>query len=649
MIRHKFLLLLIALIIGININAQITAPDKDFINEISNTDAINHSSLYKGTKTFVGQNYDLKYHRFNWEIDPAVLYIKGSVTSYFKTTQSNINQIGFELVYSMDVDSVVYHNNPLTFTHDTFDVITINLATSLGSGILDSITVYYKGIPGVGSGFGAFILDTHLITPIIWTLSEPYGTKEWWPCKNDLSDKIDSIDIIVKTPNAYRAASNGLLVSEISQGNNKIYYWKHRYPIAAYLIAVAVTNYSVYSDYVPTANDSIEILNYVFPENLSSAQSQTPSLIKPFQLFNNLFGLYPFHKEKYGHAQFGWGGGMEHQTMSFMGGFGYELVAHELAHQWFGDYITCANWHDIWLNEGFATYLTGLCYENLDSTFGYWDIWKQGKIDHVTSSTGGSVYVNDTTSVWRVFNGRLSYSKGAMVLHMLRWTVGDSAFFSGMNNYLYDQNLAFGIATTDDFKNHLEASSNMNLTEFFDDWLYNQGYPTYQINIDYLPGGIMDVTIYQTQSHSSVNFFEMPVAIQFKNSWADTTIIFDNTFSGQNYLVNPGFYPDTMIYDPEKWIVSASDTMIVGIKEIKTIPDISISPNPTKNKISIVAGNYEINKIELINSSGATHNIPINKFNFERFEIDLSEFKSGVYFLRINFDEGIITEKIIKL
>ncbi|MCF8295937.1 MAG: T9SS type A sorting domain-containing protein [Saprospiraceae bacterium] len=640
---------LVFVIIANVVNAQISAPDKNFINEISNTDAINHSARYKGSKTFVGENYDLKYHRFYWEIDPAVLYIKGSVTSYFKTLHANVNQIEFELVYEMDVDSIIYHHNNLTFTHDTFDVVTINLGTSLGSGVLDSLTIYYKGVPGAGSGFGAFIKDTHGSTPIIWTLSQPYGTKEWWPCKNDLSDKIDSIDVIVKTPNAYRAASNGLLVNEITVGSDKIYHWKHRYPIATYLIAVAVTNYSVYSDYVPTTNDSIEILNYVFPENLSSAQSQTSGLIKPFQLYNQLFGLYPFHKEKYGHAQFGWGGGMEHQTMSFMGGFSYELVVHELAHQWFGDYITCANWHDIWLNEGFATYLTGLCYENLDTTFGYWDIWKQGKIDHVTSYPDGSVYVYDTTSVWRVFSGRLSYSKGAMVLHMLRWTIGDSAFFSGIRNYLNDQNLAFGIAETKDLKSHLEASSNKNLTEFFDDWLYNEGYPIYQINIDYLSGGIMDVTINQTQSHSSVSFFEMPVPIQFKNSLNDTSIIFDNTFSGQNFLINLGFTPDMIIFDPDNWIVSKLDTLIIGVKEIKLIPDISVLPNPTTNKIYIESGKFEINKIELINSLGSTHNIPVNKFNFGRLEIDLSEFESGVYFLRLNIDEGILTKKIIKL
>ena len=236
-----------------------------------------------------------------------------------------------------------------------------------------------------------------------------------------------------------------------------------------------------------------------------------------------------------------------------------------------------------------------------------------------------------------------------MVLHMLRWTIGDSAFFGGIKNYLNDQNLAYGIAETKDLKNHLETSSNKNLNEFFDDWFYNQGYPSYQINIDYLPGDTMDIAISQTQSHSSVSFFEMPIPIKFKDNYNDTIIIFDNTFSGQNFLVHLGFTPDTIIFDPEKWIVSRNDTMIVGLNKSFSTPDISITPNPTRDKIIIETKDYEINKIELINSFGVAHNIPINNTNFERLEIDLSKFTAGLYFLRVDFDKGVFIEKLIKL
>jgi len=200
-------------------------------------------------------------------------------------------------------------------------------------------------------------------------------------------------------------------------------------------VAIAVTNYAEYSDWLELEDGrKIEILNFVYPENLEKAKTETPVTAEMIALYNRLIGEYPFADEKYGHAQFGWGGGMEHQTMSFMYNFGFELVAHELAHQWFGDYITCGSWQDIWLNEGFATYLSGLVYENLLDGY-WWPQFKKLNVERIVSQPGGSVYVKDTTNIETIFSGRLSYSKGAWILHMLRWTLGDEAFFEGMKSY----------------------------------------------------------------------------------------------------------------------------------------------------------------------------------------------------------------------
>ncbi|NJO89138.1 MAG: M1 family metallopeptidase [Chloroflexia bacterium] len=316
-------------------------------------------------------------------------------------------------------------------------------------------------------------------------------------------DKADSIDLVIIHPTTYKAAGNGKLISENVINGKMHTHWKHRHPITAYLVAFAVTNYSTYSDYVPMDDgDPIEILNYVYPEDLSYAKVNTPATIEIMQLYNRLFITYPYRDEKYGHAQFGWGGGMEHQTMSFMVNFGFGLIAHELAHQWFGDYITCNSWKNIWLNEGFATYCESLTHE-----FGLsgenWANWKRNEINYITEEPGGSLFVNDTTSENAIFSGRLSYAKGGMVLHMLRGEVGDTAFFRGIRNYLQDEKLANAFASTENLQAHMEGESGKDLDYFFKDWVYGQGYPSYSFYWGQDENGIGTIKITQTQSHSS--------------------------------------------------------------------------------------------------------------------------------------------------
>ncbi|MBN1984727.1 MAG: hypothetical protein JW761_00420, partial [Prolixibacteraceae bacterium] len=211
--------------------------------------------------------YDLIYQRMEWNIDPTEKYIQGEITSYFKSSVSNLSEIEFDLADGLLVDSVVQNGKTVQFVH-TQNRIQIALQTALQKAGIDSLTVFYRGVPR-DSGFGSFVKSAHEGVPIIWTLSEPYGAMEWWPCKQSLSDKIDSVDIVVATPEFYFTASNGILVSEKTENGQRIMHWKHRFPIATYLVAIAVTNYSRYSDYLELEDgDSIEILNYVFPENL---------------------------------------------------------------------------------------------------------------------------------------------------------------------------------------------------------------------------------------------------------------------------------------------------------------------------------------------------------------------------------------------
>jgi aminopeptidase N len=339
--------------------SDVCAQQSDYIKEVNAialSDQFNHTRILTASaynSASASNNFDVNYYRCEWEVDPAVRYIRGIVTLYYTITSAT-NNISLDLMNTLNTDSVKQRNNALENIHNN-NVLQINFSDNISAGTQDSVTIFYNGIPA-NTGFGSFVQSTHSTVPIIWTLSEPYGSRDWWPCKNGLDDKADSIDIIIIHPSQYKAASNGLLQSETLSGTNIITHWKHKYPIATYLVCLAVTNYVVFNNNVQLGNTTLPMQTFCYPESLALFQEKTPLALDALQLFHNTFGQYPFIKEKYGHVQFGLGGGQEHQTSTFIVTPNESLMAHELAHQWFGNKVTCSSWQDIWLNEGFATH-----------------------------------------------------------------------------------------------------------------------------------------------------------------------------------------------------------------------------------------------------------------------------------------------------
>jgi len=636
----RIVILFLVLISSVGLFAQ-QEPLLKNLELISESEKSAHQSLMQPHEQLIVNNYDLKYHRFYLYADPAQAYISGSVTSYFVATQPGMSSIQFELYATMSADSAYHHGIKYTINH-TGNVIDVPLGAIIAEGTLDSVTVYYHGNPTT-SGFGSFGNEIHGGAPGMWTLSEPYGASDWWPSKNDLTDKIDSLDMFVVTPNGNHVASNGILVSETALGaNSTLAHWKHRYPVASYLIAIASTNYARFSDYYVTGTDSLQVLNYVYPEDSALLRSGASTVLPSIALFEELFAPYPFRSEKYGHAQFGWGGGMEHQTMTFLGkgAFNAEIIAHELAHQWFGDMITCGSWHDIWLNEGFATYCAALMYENLNQN--YWSIWKRNNISSVCSLNGGSVYCDDTTSVNRIFNGRLSYSKGALLLHMLRWVIGDTDFFKGMKDYLNDPELHYGFARSSDFISHMETASGRDLKWFFTDWLYGQGYPSYTVDISQSENLQTSIAIYQTQSDISIKFFELPVPIEFFGEGRDTVIVFNNNFSGQLFITNPGFKIDSLKFDPDLRLVSANNkiNLLAGSSLV-------LMPNPASDFLYVQQNVGIINSYEIFSMDGKLVANEKENEAIARLEINTRNLKAGTYLIRIIYSDRIETRKFI--
>jgi aminopeptidase N len=642
--------------------AQTTAAQlKNTLNDIISTERARYEMLHNFELSGAGQNVDIKYHRFNWRIDPSVRRIAGSVTTYFQTLQ-NVTDLSFDLDNRLRVDSVWHRGGKINFTQQSDK--TLHSVVDIAANRLDSVTVFYQGTPPT-TGFGSYVQRSRGGSFETWTLSAPYGSRDWWPSKMDLADKIDSIDIIVTTPPQYRVASNGILVSETQvDAQNKTFHWKHRYPITQYLVAIAITNFVQYTDPIRLSRgDSMHILNYVYPENLTASQRGSKQVAGSMRLFDSLFTEYPFKREKYGHAQFGWGGGMEHQTMSFMVSLENSgLIAHELAHQWFGDMITCGSWQDIWLNEGFATYLTGLHFQYVEPL--WWRNWRVQTLRDATAPASGSIVVPaaDTLNVNRVFDGALTYNKGAYALHTLRYKIGDSAFFAGIRNYLKDPNLAYSFAKTADLKRHLETASRQDLTEFFNDYLYGQGYPSYQVEVrrtGSLPTPQIPISINQTQSNSSVRFFEMPVPIKLisKSTGRDSTYRIDVSAATNTVVEFPLSYGrvDSVVFDPELQILSKNNTVrltTVSVQDIDSQWLTSLSPNPVQDILTFSFSHDRIENahFEVINPLGQT--IFSTKRQTEigqnSPQISIGHLPSGFYFLKIATAEKLASRRFFK-
>ena len=510
----------------------------------------NNNIAYPGDSTF-----DVSYYKLDLNVSYSPKSLSGAVTVSAKSLEDNLTSVFLDLTDILTVDSVISNNKSLLFNHSENKlVVSLDKPYSYNESFM--LIVYYHGVP-VRTGLGSFVFDSHNGEPSIWTLSEPYGARDWWPCKDTPADKADSSDVLITCPSNLIGVSNGTLSDVIDNNNGtKTYIWKSRYPIANYLISLAISNYSVYTIYYHySAADSMPVVNYIYSEDLAEAKPELDKTTKMLGIFSKLYGQYPFIKEKYGHAEFG-SGGMEHQTITSIGIITQGVIAHELTHQWFGDKVTCKNWENIWLNEGFATYGEGLYYEFSGDEQSY-NSFLSYNMSRAKNGIG-TIYVDDISSINNIFNGNKSYSKGAIVLHMLRGIVGDSVFFNILKNYLKDPGLAYGSATTEDFERVAEATSGLPLNYFFNQWIYGENYPKYILTwgFDQSSQNQYNVSLVLEQAVNSYpKFFTMPIQIKISTSAGDTTITIFNNAQIQDFNFTVIGKPTLLTFDPNNFLL----------------------------------------------------------------------------------------------
>ena len=354
-------------------------------------------------------------------------------------------------------------------------------------------------------------------------------------------------------------ASNGILVNKTSQENKSTFSWEVGYPITTYLVSVTAYEYAKYEDwYVSAQGDSMAIEFYVAPDHLQNSKANFMKVNDMIGIYADLFGEYPFMEEKYGHVEFPWGGGMEHQTItslgpiSFSGGFySFDLITHELAHMWWGDMITCESFHDIWLNEGFATYSESLIREVVDGPQGY-----KAHVSSLEYYGGGTIYVSDISNHNRIFDGNLSYSKAAYVLHMLRHVMGEDNFFNALKTYGSDPALKYKTASTSDFRRICESVSGMDLKKFFDQWIFGEYYPYYAYGFSTEPMGDQYKIILEIdQVQENTGIFNMPIDIRITTASGVENFVVRDSLGSQSFELIVDNEPLFLELDSDNWIL----------------------------------------------------------------------------------------------
>jgi aminopeptidase N len=645
----KKLLLFLALIFSVMlIKGQYNIPEAGYKDYCKNLRALeNQARNYAAPviSSVLLDKYDVTFYFLDLNVENNTVALSGSVTIKAISTVAALDTFAFELVSAMTIDSVFVDGIKRTFQH-TNDLAKVSLPSPISAGTLFTVKVYYQGTPPSGQGFSGIFTDSSATyhKKVTWTLSEPYSAKEWWPTKQDLSDKADSVWVFLTTSPENKAGSEGLLTGVTEMPGGKVRYeWKSHYPIDYYLISFAVADYQDYSLYAHPAgtSDSILIQNYIYntPNCLIDNKVGIDETAAFLELFSDLFGPYPFSNEKYGHCLSEMAGAMEHQTMTTTGSFGFGPVAHELGHMWFGDKVTCADWSDIWINEGFATYADYLAHHFLSSPF-YDSLWLKLVTTSVISEPGGSVYVpaEELGNVNRIFDERLTYRKGALLLHMIRFELqNDDLFFHVLKTFIDEY--GDSVATGDNFRDWLGFVTGRDFTGFFSQWYYGEGYPIYDIAW-YQGNDTLSLTSTQTTSTNVTTLFKMlvPYRLVFKDG-TDTTLLLYQDANLQSYKIRVNKTIDSIEFDPEQWIIHKLNSISLGLEETENPLHFTMGPNPARGYLRIFLSHPSDKLYNLSISDLAGRKILSLTMGNKEGIIDISRLSTGIYL--VSLSDGI--------
>ncbi len=524
--------------------------------------------------------YDVLHYKIDIAIDMASETIDGYVDILCKSLVDGLSSVDLTLTTSLNVTDARLNGSSKTYSHST-DILTVNFDQTFNTDDEFTVRIYYNGSP-VYSNLDGMEFYTIWSRKVCYTNCEPFGARNWWPCKDFPFDKADNgADIIITHPTTYGGysmdvVSNGLLQSVTNNGATTTTYWKESHPISTYLIALVLTdfNQTVQNwEYEPGQFMPVE-QNYYPSAPPSATWSSTYYMVNytipALDALSHYFGRYPFWDEKYGHMHYGWGGAMEHQTSTSISPYfnSEYVIAHELMHQWSGDNVTCKTFNHMWLNEGFASYGEVLYFEY---TYGWPTAksWLMGQ-HHINA---GTPYVEDIETD-DMFDGATVYDKGSWLVHMLRNQMGDSLFFPAMQDYFLTSQFAGKSANTDDLNSICSQYFGSDMSWFFDAWVYQEDQPNYEYSYEYEASAKSAdylVHFYLAQNNTD-GIFPMYVDIVAFAGGYDTTFTIWDGSEGELINFNLPNPPDSFWIDPDdkilKTVTEVPWTMHIAVSQV---------------------------------------------------------------------------------
>jgi aminopeptidase N len=505
--------------------------------------------------------YDVSYYRLALRIDPAAKTIAGAVEMHARASSKHLSLVAMDLSAALAVDSVRVLDGPWRPTAAPHvmrngDRLALRLPAPVRRGELFRVAVAYHGAP-VGKGF---TFAEHHGVPMVSSYGVPYTARQWWPSKDTPADKADSADIVVTAPRPLIVASNGRLVAETSNADGtRTYHWAVRYPIYPDVVSIAATDYTTFGlAYRTVRGDSMPLTFYVYPQDVGKAKRDFSVLPDVMRSHVARFGEYPFLREKYGVAEFATLSFREHQTIPSYGAAlitgdhaNDNTLAHELAHQWFGNAVSVRDWRHVWLNEGFSTYAWALWEEARGGAAAY-----RKAMATLDEEFPGTVYVADSLDTKAMF-GTTTFQKGAWVLHMLRGVMGDAAFFAALRDYVAAN--AGKSVVTDDFRRACERRYGKPLDWFFRQWVEGPSRPTY--GVAWAEGdapareGPRDVVVTVRQTQRDAPPFRMPLALSVRAPSGVTRVVVWDSLPTQTFRVRARGRPTAVLLDEDGWVL----------------------------------------------------------------------------------------------